>query len=136
MAVVFCLQAGDLYALGRLDEIASGSRGESEIQLTPVAMTNSHSATATFLPIYDQSEPSDTPSEEEVGSEDDGAAPAEIDGVPNFALVGDGGDLGERTRKIASRLMPIMFAAKLNDVLYVDLTSVLSELDAGSVRSI
>lgn len=138
--VVLCLQAGDLYALTWLGDAGSDQAGTDELALQTVAAAAECSPAATFLPVCAparQSAPSNSSADDRAG----GAAPTAVPDsgqtsqpIPNFALIGDGGDLGRRTREIAARLMPIVFGALIKDVLYVDVLALLNELDAGELR--
>lgn len=143
--VVLGLQAGDLYALTWLGDASTSGAGGTELTLRTVAATGDTGAqcspSSTFLPVCTPSPPSKTATDgpdatpgstETADSASDAASVA--DGVPSFALIGDGGDLGRRTREIARRLTPILFGVLIKDVLYVDLARLLEELDAGELR--
>ncbi|HCU36524.1 MAG TPA: hypothetical protein DGT21_14055 [Armatimonadetes bacterium] len=143
--VVLGLQAGDLYALTWLVDGSTTGAGGAELTLRTVAATGNTDAqcspTSTFLPVCTPSRPSvvatDGPNDTPGSTPTDDPASGAIsvaDVVPNFALIGDGGDLGRRTREIARRLMPLLFGTLIKDVLYVDMASLLEELDAGEVR--
>lgn len=142
---VLCVQAGDLYALTWLDNSYATDTGDGGLTLRPVAATSAAASetlpAATFLPVCSPAPQIASPSSP-TGDGADGpgtpsampATSATADGVPKLALIGDGGDLGRRTREVARRLMPILFGVLIKDVLYVDPARLLKELGAGELR--
>jgi lipoprotein-anchoring transpeptidase ErfK/SrfK len=131
VGLVFVLQAADLWALQVLSangatkpSLETGSDPLPEAGAPqPAQLTGVGSST--YLPIVDPLE-----TQEHVSIAVAADAP---DAVPNFALVGDGGDLGRRARQIVGRFAPLMFAVRVKDEVHIDLAKMAERVD-GELR--
>ncbi len=132
VALVFVVQAADLWALQTL----SANRAPPAQPATDpspagldIFLASPGAGSSTYLPVVPEAarEPSVAP---------------DSSGVPNFALVGDGGDLGAKARAVVVKAMPLVFGTRSQDLVYVDLAEMAQRLggelrwQAGSGRAL
>lgn len=122
VGTVFAVQAADLYALETLGTSGQNATASAlpETDATPTITTS-----GTYLPIADAPltsvvAPGTIPHSQEAQ-------------VPNFAMVGDGGDLGQRARAVMQDEMPVILATKISDTAYVSLADIISRV-GGELR--
>ncbi len=121
--LAFLLQAADLWALQALS--ANGKPASREAAAFPqpedgVPCLGTASGPGTYLPVVE--EPADQI-----------ATPPASSTVPNFAIVGDGAELGRLARAVVAKVMPLVFGRRLHDVVYVDFAEVVKRL-GGELR--
>ncbi len=120
VALVFVVQAADLWALQALS-LNGKPPAEQAIDSSPseigAFLSTDGSGSSTYLPVV----------EEAAGKP---SASADVSGVPNFALVGDGGDLGQKARAVVAKFMPVVFGTRTGDVVYVNLAEMASRFGA------
>ena len=127
----FVLQAADLWALQVLLANGDGQTAHAPASAplpeagVPLPTQQVAVGSSTYLPVLE------TPAEER--STPIAAAAETADAVPNFALVGDGGDLGRRAREIVGKYAPLMFAIRVKDEVYIDLAKMAEHVD-GELR--
>ncbi len=114
VALVFVVQAADLWALQALS--LNGKPPAQQATHSPpsevgASLATTGSGSSTYLPV----------AEEAAGKP---SASTDASGVPNFALVGDGGELGEKARAVVAKSMPVVLGTRTDDVVYVNLAEV------------
>ncbi len=120
---VFVLQAADLWALQTLSPAERGAvypPGAEAAPEVPATMTGAAPLSGTYLPVVEM-EPDEPPVA-------DGSMR-----VPNFAIVSDGGELGELARAVVARYVPVVFGTNRDEVTYVNLREILRQL-GGELR--
>jgi hypothetical protein len=120
---VFVLQAADLWALQTLSPAEQGVvylPGAEAAPEVPATMSTAAPVSGTYLPVV-ETKPDEPPSAN--GSMR----------VPNFAIVGDGGELGQLARAVVARYMPAVFGTNRDDVTLVNLPEIVRRLD-GQLR--